>query len=382
MRAPSGLHLDFLSPAECHAARWRDVLGIASFNGTAVDTPTGLGKVPIAQVSMPVLPPATHVCEVWRHEAAGESGDCGRVRFRRSADLLFGCIAVPEREAPAAESTSAESPPAEASPAEAGPAEAGPAEAGLAEARVRTRAGLSPLHAATTELYRQICATLDAYGYPYLVRVWNYVPDINRDSHGTERYRQFNRARQHALQASGRPLTGRVPAASALGAAAGSPLVAYFLAARSAPTFVENPRQLSAYHYPRRYGTHSPVFSRATLMRQPESLALFISGTASIVGHRSLHAGDAAAQTRETLTNIEALLGEANRAAGGPHFTLGTLACKVYVRRPEDLPVIQAELGSALGNQARAIYLKADICRQDLLVEIEAAAISSSAARG
>ena len=353
MRAVSGLHLDYVSPAEFHAARWGDVLGIASFNGAAVDTPVGLAAVPIAQVSTPVLPPATHVCEVWRHGAPAESGNRGRVRFRRSADLLFGCIAVPEGEAAATDAASA--------------------RAGIPAAPL-------PLHEATRELYRQMCATLDAEEYPYLLRVWNYVPDINRDSHGTERYRQFNRARQHALQASGRPLTGRVPAASALGAAAGSPLVAYFLAARSAPTFIENPRQLSAYHYPRRYGTHSPVFSRATVMRQSESLTLFISGTASIVGHRSLHIGDAAAQTRETLTNIEVLLGEANRVARGAHFTLGSLACKVYVRRPEDLPLIQAELGAALGNGARAIYLKADICRQDLLVEIEATAISPLAA--
>jgi chorismate lyase / 3-hydroxybenzoate synthase len=355
MRAVSGLHLDYVSPAEYHAARWGDVLGVASFNGAAVDTPAGLAAVPIAQVSTPVLPPAMHVCEVWRNGAPAESGDCGLVRFRRSPELLFGCIAVPEGEPPATDA---------------------------AAARTATDATLPPLQEATTELYRQICVTLDVERYPYLLRVWNYVPDINRDSHGTERYRQFNRARQHALQASGRPLTGSVPAASALGAAAGSPLVAYFLAARTAPTFVENPRQLSAYHYPRRYGTHSPVFSRATLMRQAESLTLFISGTASIVGHRSLHVGDVAAQTRETLTNIEALLGEANRAARGAHFTLGSLACKVYVRRPTDLPVIQAEVGGALGNGARTIYLKADICRQDLLVEIEAAAISPLARHG
>src|SRR5579862_4557857 len=355
MGAVSGLHLDYVSPAEFHAARWGDVLGVATFNGAAVEPPTGLAAVPIAQVNTPLLPPAMHVCEVWRHEESAESGDFGRVRFRRSPELLFGCLAVPEGE---------------------------PSAPDVAGARTVTPAVHSPLHAATTELYRQICATLDAQGYPYLLRVWNYVPDINRDSHGTERYRQFNRARQHALQESGRPLTGSVPAASALGAAAGSPLVAYFLAARTAPTFVENPRQLSAYHYPRRYGTHSPVFSRATLMRQAQSHTLFISGTASIVGHRSLHAGDVAAQTRETITNIEALLGEANRVAPGAHFTLGNLACKVYVRRPTDLDVIQAELGSALGNRARTIFLKADICRQDLLVEIEATAISPLTGHG
>jgi enamine deaminase RidA (YjgF/YER057c/UK114 family) len=90
------------------------------------------------------------------------------------------------------------------------------------------------------------------------------------------------------------------------------------------------------------------------------------------VGHRSLHIGDTAAQTRETLDNIEALLGEANRLAHSAHFELDALAYKVYVRRPMDLPLIQAQLAATLGPAAQIIYLRADICRQDLLVEIEA----------
>jgi enamine deaminase RidA (YjgF/YER057c/UK114 family) len=99
---------------------------------------------------------------------------------------------------------------------------------------------------------------------------------------------------------------------------------------------------------------------------------LFISGTASIVGHQTVHAGDVAAQTRETLVNIEALLNEANRVSGGRRFNLETLAYKVYVRNSGDLPLIQSQLHAALGSQARLVYLRADICRQDLLVEIEA----------
>jgi len=338
MRAPRGLRLDYVSLAEYQAAGWPDVLGVATFNGSPALVPRSLG-IPIAQVSTPVLA-ATGVYEVWRCGEPAESGQHSRVHFRRTGDMLFGCIALQEQR-------------------------------GCAH---------TPLQEVTTQAYRQICATLDAEHYPHLLRVWNYLPDINRESHGAERYRQFNSARQHALHASGRPLTGNVPAASALGAAPDSPLVVYFLAGRTAPTFVENPRQVSAYHYPPQYGTHSPVFSRATLLRQPGCLTLFISGTASIVGHRSLHVGDIDAQTRETLTNIEALLCEANRAAGGAHFTMSSLACKVYVRRPADLPVIQCQLGSALGEGARVVYLQADICRQDLLVEIEAAGMCPLAA--
>jgi chorismate lyase/3-hydroxybenzoate synthase len=336
MRAPAGLHLDYLSPAEHQSARWSDVLGVASFNGI----PPGAADsgAPVAQVHTRVLCGSPDVYEVWRCGEPVESGHIERVRFRRSEDMLFGCIAVAEADS-----------------------------------------GRASLHEATAAAYREICAAADRLGYPYLLRVWNYLPDINLESAGLERYRQFNSARQHALREHGRAVSGNVPAASALGAASGTPLVVYFLAGRTPAEFVENPRQVSAYDYPRQYGTHSPAFSRAALLRQGATLALFISGTASIVGHRSTHVGDAAAQTRETLTNIESLLTAANSAAGGPYFDLGSLACKVYVRRPADLAVIQGQLAAALSAGARCVYLQADICRQDLLVEIEATAIRPAA---
>src|SRR5207248_3880647 len=142
-------------------------------------------------------------------------------------------------------------------------------------------------------------------GYPHLLRVWNYLPDINRDSHGTERYRQFNSARQQVLRECGRALTGKVPAASALGATSDSPLAVYFLAGRTAPTFLENPRQVSAYHYPRQYGSHSPVFSRATLLRQSGGPPPFTSRPPRIVGPTSPHRGGTAPQNPPTPAHQE-----------------------------------------------------------------------------
>lgn len=335
----TGLQLDYLSLAEFEAARWAGVIGVATFDGSRLELRDT--DVPVAEINTPLLGEAGALCEVWRTKQAVESGRQGRVRYARTADMVFGCIAIPESNA---------SPPA-------------------------SEADQTPLHNATEQAYREILGTLDALGYPHLIRVWNYVAEINRDTHGTERYRQFNSARQTALIASGRAVTGSVSAACALGAAAGSPLVIYFVASHTAPTFIENPRQVSAYNYPPQYGARTPVFSRATVFHEPDGMTLFISGTASIIGHQTIHAGDTAAQTRETLTNIEALLGEANRVTGTAEFRLETLACKVYVRDAADLPVIQAELRAALGPASRAVYLQADICRRDLLVEIEATAM-------
>lgn len=349
MGSRTGLNLDYVSLAELEKARWAGVIGVATFNGTRLSRgSSGLpldATVPVAEVKTPVLGDAAGLCEVWRTQQKVESGTRGSVRYARTSGMLFGCISVPESsEAPA------------------------------------MGAEQTPLYRATEQAYGEILGTLDALGYAYLIRVWNYVPEINRDTHGSERYRQFNAARQAALLASGRPVTGNVSAACALGAAVGSPLVVYFLASQIAPSFVENPRQVSAYNYPPQYGARSPVFSRATVLHEPDGMTLFISGTASIVGHRTIHAGDAAAQTRETITNIEALLTEANRVTGTGQFTLDSLACKVYVRDPSDLPVIQTELRAALGSGARPIYLQADICRRDLDVEIEATAMVGAAA--
>jgi hypothetical protein len=185
-----GLNLEYLSAAEYRAGPAADVLGVATFNGTLLDE-SDPAEAPLVRVRTPVLCGDADVCEVWRCGEPLTAGAHNRVRFRRSDELLFGCIAVVEEDP-------------------------------------------GGLHAATTLAYEEICAALDASGYPHLLRVWNYLPDINREAAGTERYREFNTARQQALRGSGRLLTGNVPAASALGAATGSPLVVYFLAGRTA----------------------------------------------------------------------------------------------------------------------------------------------------
>jgi chorismate lyase/3-hydroxybenzoate synthase len=330
MASEASLQVDYVPLAAEASARWDGVLGVATFRGSPASSQAP-NDIPVAQVRMPVLGSTDGFCEVWRTGQPVESAQLSRVRYRRSADVLFGCITLPET---GSGSTSA-------------------------------------LHFATEQAYREIFATLDELAYPHLLRVWNYLPQINVETHGVERYQQFNSARREVLIACGRDLTGNVPAACALGSVTGSPLVIYFLATRAAPTAVENPRQVSAYDYPPQYGP-KPAFSRASVLRQRSGSILFISGTASIVGHQSVHAGDVAAQTRETLVNIEALLGEANRVLDGPRFGMETLACKVYVRNSTDLPLIQSQLHCALGPQSRVLYLQADICRQDLLVEIEA----------
>jgi enamine deaminase RidA (YjgF/YER057c/UK114 family) len=343
MGSSTGFSVDYLTLPERGSAQWDGVLGVVAFE----DIPAGLDDtdIPVAGINTPVLGSDAPLYEVWQTQRPIESGQRARVRYRRDDHVLFGCISVPETAASSAAGDG------------------------------------SALQAITEEAYREIFSVLDSVGYGHLLRVWNYLPEINADTLGMERYWHFNKARREALIACGRSVSGNVPAACALGCAVGSPLVIYFLASKSAPIAVENPRQDSAYEYPPKYGPR-PVFARASVLRDASAAMLFISGTASIVGHETFHIGDAAAQTRESLVNIEALLGEANRVAGAARFALGSLAYKVYVRQSSDLPVIRAQLAAALGGSARVVYLRADICRHDLLVEIEATGVDGKPPSG
>jgi enamine deaminase RidA (YjgF/YER057c/UK114 family) len=326
----------------CALHDWRDVLGLVRL--AASGSPGNAAAVPTAHVAAPTLGEQAAVFEVWRSAGAQHCGADGRIRYRSNHAVLFGCVEVHEEEAPAR----------------------------LGDA--------TALEWATATAYREMFRCLEARRFLHLWRIWNYLPDINRETGGTERYRQFNAARQRAFREAGRDVEFEVPAACALGLGSRRPLLVYFLAGAAAGTPIENPRQVAAYHYPREYGPASPTFARAMLAGGSHGATLLVSGTSSIVGHRTVHAGDVIAQTRETVANIRALLAEASRHAGGATFALEQLAYKVYLRHERDLRACAAELSAALGPQAPIVFVRADVCRAELLVEIEAVGCGRPAA--
>lgn len=319
---------------------WQGVLGVVGCEKPpSIDPP----RVPVT-ASMVRSLRTSDLCEVWRVASPGVAGlDArlssgsapARVSYRFSEDLLFGSLSI-------------------------------------AEGAIDAHSAAGALQRATEIAYQEIFDVLDETGHRHLIRIWNYLPQINAHAGGEERYRHFNSARQMAFRKSGRATMGTVPAACALGSPAGSPLSIYFLAARRPARMIENPRQTSAYYYPPKFGRHSPIFSRACLWGESGGGRLFVSGTASIVGHETIHRGDVVAQTRETMVNIGALLEEANRIVGSGHYSLNGLKLKVYLRRPTDLSAIEATLSELLEPAASILYLQADVCREDLLVEIEA----------
>jgi enamine deaminase RidA (YjgF/YER057c/UK114 family) len=344
MRSNTPLGVDYLTPdelGECRARGWPDVLGVALFSSGEV--PVQATEVPLARIAMCPLGEQPAVCEVWRTAGPFTSGTAGLVHYRTNGEFVFGCVTLGEADTD--------------SHADDG----------------------NGLRVASEHAYADVFRCLARLGFVHIIRIWNYLPGINREAGGLERYRHFNEARQRAFKSFRGLVNGNVPAACALGLPPGGLLAIYFLASADEGTAIESPRQIPAYDYPPQYGAFSPTFSRATLTRAPAQPMLFVSGTASIVGHRTVHAGNVLAQTRETLLNIRALVAEANRVAGRQLFTAEQLKYKAYLRHPGDRQIVVDELRQTLRPAAPIVYLNADVCRAELLVEIEAVGFGAQA---
>lgn len=218
--------------------------------------------------------------------------------------------------------------------------------------------------------YRAMTDACARFGFPHLLRVWNWLGAINDGEGDRERYRQFCVGRARVIPTE--PVTGYA-AATAIGIPGPTAgLHLHFLAARKPGVAIENPRQVSAWEYPREYGPVAPGFSRAMLLEWTDPALLLISGTASVLGHASAHA-DTLAQLDETLANIDALIGRAAARVGHGATTLGARSLlRVYVRHPADAPAVSARLLERLGPQVPFMLLHGDICRRELLVELEA----------
>ena len=221
-----------------------------------------------------------------------------------------------------------------------------------------------PMASVAAEAYGRILRVAEGEGYGYLIRAWQYFPDIHGLDQGLERYRQFNRGRHQALEgylARGGPR----PAATCIGVPRGD-LTLHALAHRAPGLAIENPRQVSAYRYPDIYGPRPPDFVRAMKVASAGREWLWISGTAAIVGHESQAPGDLEAQARETFANLDALV-----ACAGLGVDRQVLAVKAYVRVPDDARLSWPQPWGT----APALILRGDICRSELGLEIEAVVV-------
>ena len=302
-------------------------LGVVGFDADAeiANRCADAAVLPFPLLASSLRAPAP-VCEVWRASGIVERGRHGVIRYARSETFLCGRLVLDEAE--------------------------------FAD-------GIADVAQAAYACMREFLAEC---GYPHLLRVWNYFAAITHGEGDDERYKQFciGRARSFLPGVEG------FPAATAIGfPAPRQRFHLLWLAGKMPGTPIENPRQISAYHYPPQYGPQSPGFARATLLGDHGAPLLLISGTAAVVGHASCHQGDLQAQLDETARNLEALLETAratapdlpSRFGAGTHF-------RVYLRDPDTRAVVERFL-SARWPEMQWTLLHAEVCRSELLVEMD-----------
>lgn len=315
---PAAPRIGYTQAAPADLLRQADTLAVLQFGPSPV-TPADPRHL---HIPLPAAGRAPLPLECWRVRGPVAHGSTGQVRWADSDDWLFASVVV-------------------------------------AEADHGHDIGRTAEHA-----YRTLCAFLAAQPRKrHVQRLWNYLDRINQGEGDGERYKRFCSGRARGMGAFFE--RDGFPAATAIGLPEpDGHLRLYCLAGTQPGLRIENPRQVSAWRYPRQYGRTPPSFARA--MRLPAGDALAISGTAAITGHQSRHTDDLAAQLAELNANLDSLL----RTAAMPAGFDARAPIKVYVRHPEDAAAVATFLESHMPAAPR-LLLRADICRRELLVEID-----------
>jgi enamine deaminase RidA (YjgF/YER057c/UK114 family) len=210
---------------------------------------------------------------------------------------------------------------------------------------------LQGLRGETREVIAEAEKRLRPFGLAYwnVVRTWFYLDDI------LSWYDQFNQARTAAYTKAGLP---HLPASTGIGARnpGRTPVSLDLFATRAPVKILHSPRQPEASQY-------GASFARGARVGN----LIEVSGTASIdAAGKSVFPGDVRAQLEHTLANIAALI--AGEGAALHDIAAGTL----FLKRREDWPAVQEVLAERGLNALRVVGVVADICRPELLVEIDA----------
>lgn len=228
--------------------------------------------------------------------------------------------------------------------------------------------------------FLQLSQIFDTVGFPVnsIVRQWNYIENILGFDAQEQRYQAFNNVRS-SFYCESFTSTG-YPAATGIGMNQGG-IIIEFIAIQSTElvTFpIDNPEQISAHAYSEKVlvGEEcvlktTPKFERARYLELFGKKVIFISGTASIRGEHTVGVGNPAEQTEITISNIGQLyskqvLEKISSDKLDPKYG----HARVYIKDRKDYNAIRKTFKTHFGNLP-VVYIIADICRNDLLVEIE-----------
>jgi enamine deaminase RidA (YjgF/YER057c/UK114 family) len=218
------------------------------------------------------------------------------------------------------------------------------------------------------EIFRQMEAGLASQrmAFSNVLRTWFYNDDI------LAWYSEFNRVRNAFFKERGvfggmMPASTGVAGRNAIEAGVISGLIAVEARDPAVKVFaVPSPLQSSAADY-------GSSFSRAVELDLPDHRRLYVSGTASIDrSGRTVFPGDCRAQVRQTMEVVQAIL-----RSRGMDWTDVTRSL-AYFKRASDAPLFEAYRKDGGLPLFPAVVVENDICRDDLLYEIEVDAIKTT----
>jgi enamine deaminase RidA (YjgF/YER057c/UK114 family) len=217
-----------------------------------------------------------------------------------------------------------------------------------------------------------------------IVRQWNYIEQITHLKGGNQNYQNFNDARSHFYQKT--KWSEGFPAATGIGISFGGVIIdldaIYTNGSGIKIIPLNNTLQVPAHGY-----SHSvligpgegagiqlttPKFERAKVVLFDKEGVIYISGTAAIRGEMSLMDKGIEEQTRITLENIEHLISPETLAGSGagPFGKIEITSLRIYLKEESFFKPCKRIVDDKYAG-VPAVYLKADICREELLVEIE-----------
>ncbi len=220
-----------------------------------------------------------------------------------------------------------------------------------------------------------------------IVRQWNYIEKITQKTGNDpvrQNYQIFNDVRS-LFYGTGNFVNG-YPSATGIGTVAGGVTIDFIAVSSSGHLSIHpinNPEQIDAYKYSDKVlvgkgirenaGKTTPKFERGKLLKTKDCARIYVSGTASIVGETTAHLNDVENQTLTTIENINNMLSSENLSKYDIHYNSKKISfsyIRTYVKYKADLEKVKLLCEQHLKSE-NFQYLVSDICRDDLLVEIE-----------
>jgi len=238
---------------------------------------------------------------------------------------------------------------------------------------------------ASERAFETASAILDMEGLSIrnIIRQWNYIENIAIVEEGedsSQNYQDFNDVRARYYNQV--QFESGYPAATGIGQDTGGVIIGFIAVSDSDIISIKpiaNPGQIDAHKYSdlvlegNSGAKCTPKFERAKLISIGSRNYIYVSGTASILGEKTVHEGDVEKQTLTTIENIKRLFTRENQESLGLSFDVDSIQfshLRVYVKYKKDIPAVEKVCDAEL-NCKSSLFLESDVCRENLLVEIE-----------